>query len=175
MAADAPSEAPARTGPAARAPRPTWLNALIGAVVTVVTAFVPFSPVLGGGVAGYLQEDRDRDGLRVGALSGLFAAVPLLLVVGLVLLVMVFGMAVTGEVAAPLFVVVVLLAVALFVVAYTVVLSALGGLIGVAIAERESPGGADAAAAGESEREAGGVDDDETGTDEGAADEDDET
>jgi hypothetical protein len=48
-------------------------NALIGAVVTVVLPFVPFSPLLGGAVAGYLQE---RDGFRVGAPSGAIAAVP---------------------------------------------------------------------------------------------------
>jgi uncharacterized membrane protein YbhN (UPF0104 family) len=112
-----------------------WLHALIGAVVTVVTAFIPFSPALGGGVAGYLQKGSDRDGLRIGALSGLIASVPLLAIFGLVVFVMAFGMAVTGEVAGPLFVVVVLLVVALFVVAYTVVLSAVGGLVGAAIAD----------------------------------------
>ncbi|MFC6727016.1 DUF5518 domain-containing protein, partial [Halobium palmae] len=32
-----------------------WVNALVGAVVTVVLSFLPFSPLAGGGVAGYLD------------------------------------------------------------------------------------------------------------------------
>jgi len=60
----------------------TLLNAVVGAVVTVVTSFLPLAPVLGGAVAGYLQR---RDGLAVGALSGLLAAVPLVVVLGLFL------------------------------------------------------------------------------------------
>ena len=120
-------------------PRSTWTNALVGAVVTVVTAVIPFSPALGGGVAGYLQGGTDRDGLRVGALAGLLAAIPLLLVFGLVVLVMSFGMVVTGEMAGPLFVVALLFVIALFVVAYTVVLSAVGGLVGSALADRREP------------------------------------
>lgn len=32
----------------------TLMNALIGAAVSIVLAFLPFSTVLGGGVAGYL-------------------------------------------------------------------------------------------------------------------------
>lgn len=117
--------------------RSIWLNALIGSVVTVVTAFIPFSPVLGGGVAGYLQQGGDRDGLRVGALSGLLAAIPIMLVFGLIYVVIVLGITLTGEVAAPLFVLAILLAIALFVVGYTVVLSAVGGLAGAALADRE--------------------------------------
>ena len=53
----------------------TWINALIGAVVTVVTSFTGISPVIGGAVAGYLNR---YDGVKVGALSGLIASIPLL-------------------------------------------------------------------------------------------------
>jgi hypothetical protein len=60
----------------------TLLNAVIGAVVTVLTSFVPVSPVIGGAVAGYLQ---GRDGPTVGALSGVLAALPLLALFGLLL------------------------------------------------------------------------------------------
>lgn len=60
----------------------TLLNAVIGAVVTVLTSFVPVSPVIGGAVAGYLQR---RDGLSVGALSGVLAAIPLVALFGLLL------------------------------------------------------------------------------------------
>lgn len=120
--------------------RSPWVNALVGAVVTVVTAFVPFSPALGGGVAGYLQQGGDREGLRIGAVAGLLAAIPLLALFGLLFLVLFFGVAVSGEVAGPLFVVAILLVLALFVVGYTVVLSAVGGLVGGALADREKRG-----------------------------------
>lgn len=120
--------------------RSIWLNALVGGVVTVVTAFVPFSPVLGGGVAGYLQQGGDRAGLRVGALAGLLAAVPLVAIVGFVVLVVGVGIAASGEVAGSVFVIGILLVVALFVVGYTVALSAVGGLVGAALADREQAG-----------------------------------
>ena len=58
----------------------TFVNAVLGAVATLVlTLLVPFAPVLGGLVAGYL-EGGDRDaGLRVGAVSGAVALIPLVL------------------------------------------------------------------------------------------------
>lgn len=52
------------------------MNALIGGVVTIVLSFTGFSPILGGAVAGYLNQ---RDGVRVGILSGLVALVPMVL------------------------------------------------------------------------------------------------
>ncbi|RXK46670.1 DUF5518 domain-containing protein [Halorientalis pallida] len=52
------------------------MNALIGGVVTIVLSFTGFSPILGGAVAGYLNQ---RDGVRVGTLAGLIALVPLIL------------------------------------------------------------------------------------------------
>lgn len=57
----------------------TILNAVIGAVVTVVLSFTGVSPVLGGGVAGYLQEGTRTAGAKVGALSGAIAFLPFLL------------------------------------------------------------------------------------------------
>jgi hypothetical protein len=108
------------------------LHALIGAVVTVVFSFVPFSPVFGGGVATYLNDADTSDGVRIGALSGLVAAVPLLLL-GLLLFV-VFGLFAVGGPGGRmgvglggLFVVLLLGVVG---IAYTVGLSALGGYLG---------------------------------------------
>ena len=58
----------------------TWVNALIGGVITVVIAgFVPFGSVIGGAVAGYLQGGDRNDGLKVGALAGLIALIPFVL------------------------------------------------------------------------------------------------
>jgi len=53
------------------------VHALIGAVVTVVLSFTGLSPIIGGAVAGYLHRD---DGLRVGAISGVMATIPLVLI-----------------------------------------------------------------------------------------------
>lgn len=54
----------------------TPVNALVGGVAAVVLSMVPLSPVLGGAVAGYLQGGSSSDGLRVGVLAGVVAAVP---------------------------------------------------------------------------------------------------
>jgi hypothetical protein len=62
----------------------TAISALIGAVVTVVTSFVPFSPIVGGAVAAYLRRGGRREGARVGAISGLIAAIPIVLILGLI-------------------------------------------------------------------------------------------
>ncbi|QAU14224.1 hypothetical protein EKH57_17000 [Halorubrum sp. BOL3-1] len=115
----------------------TLLNAVVGAAASVLLSFTGISPLLGGAVAGYLNDDGTGDtdgGLRVGALSGAIASIP---IVGFLLLVLVilpflgffgfpleFGLAVGG--------LAVLAAIAVLGgVAYTVVLGALGGLLGV--------------------------------------------
>lgn len=112
------------------AARSSFLNAFIGAVVTVVLSVVPFSPVLGGAVAGYLE---GRDGLRVGALSGAIASLPLLLVLFAVagFLAVPGGFGLRGALAVLLMVVLAVLFAALYVVG----LSAAGGLLGVYLAE----------------------------------------
>ncbi|EJN59385.1 hypothetical protein SAMN04487950_1122 [Halogranum rubrum] len=113
----------------------TYTNALLGAVATIVLSFVPFSPVLGGGIAGYLQHGTRGEGVKVGAISGVIATIP---VVGIVLLAAslftivpagsdVLGLAIGGLV----------LGLVTFLVAgiYTVGLAALGGYIGAYLAE----------------------------------------
>jgi len=108
----------------------TLLNALIGAVAATVLAFVPFSPVLGGALAGYLQGGDRSDAVRVGALSGLFAAIPLVVILLVVASVIpflpAFGMA--GSVTALLGV----FALVAFgiVLLYSIGLGALGGVLG---------------------------------------------
>jgi hypothetical protein len=56
-------------------------------VVTVALSFTGFSALLGGGVAGYLQNEPPRGGARTGAISGGIAVLPvvLVLVLGFVL------------------------------------------------------------------------------------------
>lgn len=115
----------------------TTTNAIVGAAVTVVLSFVPLSPVLGGIVAGYLQEGERMDGARAGGLSGLVAAVPVAL-----LLVFVIGglLAVAAEIGASGAIGIAVVAVVfslLVAVLYLIALSALGGYVGVYLSERE--------------------------------------
>ena len=114
--------------------RSTLVNAFLGAVVSIVLAFLPFSPVLGGGVAGYLER---RDGVRVGAISGAITALPLtLLIVVAVLFWSVFAIAPEPAVAGGLLFLTLAILVGVVVVAlYTVVLSAAGGYLGVYVYE----------------------------------------
>ncbi|MFC7154173.1 DUF5518 domain-containing protein [Halomarina halobia] len=104
-------------------------NAVIGAALTLLTAFVPLSPLLGGGVAGYLHRETREVGARVGALSGVLAAVPLFLVASRLWPITAagFSAAFVGAFAVGL--------VAL-VAAYAVGLGALGGYVGSHVAER---------------------------------------
>jgi len=109
------------------------LHALIGAVVTVVFSFVPFSPVLGGATAAYLAEADATDGTRIGAFAGAIATVPLVLLGLFVFFVVsVFSVGVAGDgVAFGLVGVFLLLLVGGGVtLLYTVGLSALGGYLG---------------------------------------------
>lgn len=56
------------------------VNGFLGGVVAVLLAFLPFSTVLGGVLAGYLQGPDRRAALKAGALAGAVALLPLLLV-----------------------------------------------------------------------------------------------
>lgn len=123
---------PARHEPGHMARDDTLLNALIGAVVSVVLAFLPFSPVLGGAVAGYLQRGPRSEGLRIGAYAGAIAAIPIIL--GFALFGSVFFIGALFEPTAAFGFVVLLFVLAMGLV-YTVGLSALGGYLGSYVAE----------------------------------------
>lgn len=108
----------------------TLANALLGAVVSIVLSFTLVSPLLGGLLAGYLQGGDRGDGLRVGAISGVVALVPMLgfvfLVGGVLGFFLVGGVPPSVGAVGVAFVLVVLVTSA----AYTVGLSALGGWLG---------------------------------------------
>jgi hypothetical protein len=118
----------------------TIINAVIGAVVTVVLSFTGFSPILGGMVAGYLQRGTRAEGIRVGALAGGIAALPFLLMVFVV-----GGFLFTGSILADSAVVagglvfVLLFGIAIALI-WSVGLSALGGYLGVYIATETDVG-----------------------------------
>ncbi|WP_458185104.1 DUF5518 domain-containing protein [Haladaptatus sp. NG-WS-4] len=103
------------------------IHAIIGAVVTIVTAFIPFSPVLGGALAAYLEDSNTDDGVRIGAISGAIATVPMILAGFLFVSIFAFG-----GVPGGFLVFLVLLGV--FALLYTMGLSALGGYVGAYLA-----------------------------------------
>ncbi len=111
--------------------RSIFVNALIGAVVSVVLAFLPLSPIIGGAVAGYLNR---REGVRVGAIAGIMAAIPFVVVVF-------FGVALFSlHALAVLGIIAFIIAVLAFAALYTVALSVLGGFVGVYLADEFSGG-----------------------------------
>lgn len=115
----------AETSTASAAPtdrgRSTLLNGVIGGAVAIVLAFLPFSPLLGGAVAGYLETD-DGEAVKAGVVAGIVALVPIVLFGGFVLAFLLgFGPRGFGLVALFLLVLGGL---------YSVGLAALGGLLG---------------------------------------------
>ncbi|ELZ25794.1 hypothetical protein C475_10054 [Halosimplex carlsbadense 2-9-1] len=113
-----------------------WVNALIGAVVMVVLSWIPFATALGGGVAGYLQQGTRMGGAKVGAVSGLIAAIPVFGVLGLVFGGLGLGAIAGGEALGF----VVLGAITLFALVVTAAFvagtGAVGGYLGVYLRER---------------------------------------
>ena len=115
-----------------RAPN-TLLNALVGAAVGIVLSVLPFSTVLGGGVAGYLEGGDYRAGAKVGAIAGLIAFVPFVAIGG-VFTALVAGTAFPGagvHLARWVSVFLILVVAAI----YTVGLAAVGGVIGIYVRE----------------------------------------
>jgi hypothetical protein len=105
------------------------VDAVYGAVVTVVLSFIPFSSVLGGGVAGFRQECGYLRGGGVGLLAGILAAIPLVALFVPALWIagsLGFGVAPSSP-AYDVF----LALVGVFFLVYTVGFSALGGVVGV--------------------------------------------
>lgn len=103
--------------------------AVIGGVLTAFASFVPFSPVLGGGLAGYLRSESKTGAAGAGALAGVVTSAPLV-VVGAALV----AGAATADAAPIAAIVAIALAFSLVV---TVALSALGGLLGAVVADRD--------------------------------------
>lgn len=118
----------------------TAKHAGIGAGVALVTGLIPLvgflSPVVGGGVAGWLSDATDRHGAKVGALTGVFLSllgVPFLLA-GVVFL-GVSGPPMMGptSMVAPVFA----LVAALFGLVYLVGLGTVGGYLGARYTDRD--------------------------------------
>ena len=112
--------------------------AVLGAVVTVVLSFVPFSPALGGGVAGYLERGESDRTVSVGALAGFLPAAPVLAVLVFVLGGLIAGLLTIGQIGEAIVVGTTLLLIALLVATLAGALGALGGYVGGRFAERRA-------------------------------------
>lgn len=116
----------------------TLINAVIGAVFSVVLSFIPGSTVLGGAIAGFLEGPDERAGSIAGALAGAITFIPFLgigfLLAGVLSLGLLGGVPIQGVF---LFTFVILSA-GFFLLLYTVGLSLLGGYLGAYLA-REYP------------------------------------
>jgi fatty acid desaturase len=138
------------------------LSAIVGAVVTVVLSFIPLSAVVGGAVAGYLRGGDREEGLRVGALSGVVAAVPIVLL--LALAIVGFGfIAIANGPRFGLALVAVFILGAVLVVAFVAGLSALGGYLAVLLVDG-SDGDRARARASQAPADRSGGDDEDVGT-----------
>jgi len=111
----------------------TMSNALVGALATTVASFVPFSGAVGGGVAGYLQQNGAGAGAKTGGLAGLFLGVP----AAIVALSVALGLFLADAAAVGGIV----LVGGAFVLGLNAVMSALGGALGGYIADSSTQTG----------------------------------
>jgi hypothetical protein len=112
-------------------------RAVFGAVATTLLSFLPLSPVFGGGFAAYLGRETSENGATVGALSGLFAVVPALSVLGFVTVGVVTGLSKVEATEFGLFAVAAMAFLALFVALYGAGFGALGGVLGARLTDRD--------------------------------------
>ena len=63
---------------------PNWVLGVVGAIVSTVLSFVPFSPLLGGAAASCLSTDRADSGVAAGTFAGIFTTIPALVGLGFV-------------------------------------------------------------------------------------------
>lgn len=107
----------------------TWLNGLVGGAAIVLLVFLPFSTVLGGAIAGYLEGGTLADGALVGTIAGMAALLPVLAFAWLLAVVLglfaPMGVALAAAVAV----------VAFLGLAYVVGLAVVGGILGVYVRE----------------------------------------
>jgi hypothetical protein len=115
----------------------TLINAIIGAIVSVVLSFTGVGIILGGVAAGYLQNRGKGAGVKVGGLSGLIAAIPAFLVITLAfgsLSLFSLGAGGSGAFFGFGFLALVVL---IFVAIVFVGMGALGGLVGGVLADNQ--------------------------------------
>ncbi|MFP9061826.1 DUF5518 domain-containing protein [Natrialbaceae archaeon A-chndr2] len=117
----------------------TAIHALIGALVGAIISFIPFSTVIGGALAGFLEGPDNTEGFLAGLLAGIFLFIPALGSLLFVFGFLGFGFGLGGLPFEGLALSFVILSFIGFVVGlYTIGAAAVGGFIG-AWAAREYP------------------------------------
>ena len=111
-------------------------HALLGAAVTVLTSFIPFSQVIGGGVAGYLERGDSERTISVGAASAVLMLAPVVVFSLFFAIGVAAGFAAIGDGAIGVLGAVAVIVSLAFSVAIGAALGALGGWIGGKLAER---------------------------------------
>jgi len=120
------------------APTYTWTDAIAGGVVTAVASvLLPFAPMLGGFVGGYLHRNERTSATRVGALSGLLSVLPVAVALVFVTVGVVVGTLQVDAVGVALLVVGAVLVSLLFAALFLGGFGALGGYIGGRLADRD--------------------------------------
>lgn len=127
MDSDTPPGTTVDSSTAEKSGSSTAINALIGAAAGVILSFVPFSTLLGGAIAGYLESGDGRDGVRVGAIAGVIMLIPMTLM-GMFFMFFFLGF---GNPGAPIAFGIMAIFMLLISALYTVGLSAVGGYLGI--------------------------------------------
>lgn len=109
--------------------------AVTGAAASAVLSFVPFSPILGSGLAGYLGRQDTGHSTSVGALSGFLYVLPGLVALLFLAVGFVAGLSDVGASGLGFVVFAVLLLAMLVVAAYGAGAGAVGGFVGGRLAE----------------------------------------
>lgn len=111
--------------------------AMLGAIVSIAVSFIPFSTVIGGGVAGYLEGRESKRTVSVGGLAGFLPTLPVALFTIVFLIGMLFEIrAIDGQNFAILVTGTTLLAI-LILLTLAAGFGALGGYLGGKIAESD--------------------------------------
>lgn len=114
-------------------------NAILGAVVTGLLSFIPVSPILGGAVSGYVHRKQASGVTTVGALSGLFAALPLVAIMIFLTVGLTSGFASAGVGGVGIVVVFAMVIAMLVLLVFSVGLGGIGGYLADAIAGDDGP------------------------------------
>jgi hypothetical protein len=109
--------------------------AVTGATASAVLSFIPFSALVGGGLAGYFGRQETGRSTSVGAFAGLLYTVPGIVIVLFVTVGLFFGLSAVAEAGLGVVLIAIMAFVMLLITAYGVGLGALGGFIGGRLAE----------------------------------------
>lgn len=110
-------------------------HALLGAVVSALTSFIPLSPLIGGGLAGYLERGDSERTISVGAASAVVMSAPAIVVGLFVAAGLAAGFATIGDGGTGSMVAVLVIVGGLVSLGITAGLGAAGGWLGGKLAE----------------------------------------